>query len=570
MKQSNNIKNRDTTAAIYPRLSREDGPEGESNSISSQKKLLNKVAKEKGYTNILTFCDDGVTGVTMNLPGFNEMMEELKKGYIGAVFVKDLSRLGRNHLEVGRLTEEFFPDNDIRLIAVSDGYDSADGTDDLNPIRHLFNEWYSRDISKKQRIRYNVKGNSGEPLSIAPYGYMKNPENPKFWIIDPDAADIVRRIYEMTLNGMGTEQIASTLTKERVLTPVYYWQSKGVNRPFRPHNREPYQWHNATVTEILSKREYVGDVVNFKTTTKSYKNRKRILNTPDNMAIFEDVHEPIIDRDTFEQIQEKRGKTRKRKTKDGEKNMFSGLLVCADCGANLGYHFNQGNHDIKYFNCTGYNTRRGECTSTHYIRVDFLEQVLLWEIQRLTRFVCHYENEFAQVVMGYTQQHDITQRERKQKELSALLNRDNELDRLFSRMYEDNIAGKIDDDRFERMSAQYTAEQRELAEHIKSTSIMLDKQETKVFTTDSFIATVRKYTRAKKLNQRMLYELIERVEVHQSEKVDGVYVQKLTIHYRCIGDISFPDMLTLPEISVQTRRGVTVNYLPAQQIAFTV
>jgi len=310
----------------------------------------------------------------------------------------------------------------------------------------------------------------------------------------------------------------------------------------------------------------VGDVVNFKTYSKSYKNKKMMLNKPENMAIFTDVHEPIIERSTWERIQEKRGKTRKRKTKDGVKNMFSGLLVCADCNANLGYHFNQGNPNIKYFNCTGYNTRRGECPTTHYIRVDFLEQVLLQEINRLTHFAVQHEAEFAKLVMGHSQQADTVQRERKQKELYAMTARDRELDRLFSRIYEDNINGKIDDDRFGRLSSQYTAEQGELSENIKALSAELDKQTNKAMTTDMFISTVQKYTRPKELTERMLNELIERIEVHHIEKVDGVKTQRITIHYNCVGEIHMPDTFFLPKISMQTRRGVSVSYSPQQAV----
>ena len=559
-RQQENTNNRDTTAAIYPRLSRFVGGDGDSDSIETQRKLLTKAAKDKGYTKILEFVDDGVSGVTMNRPGFNDMMIEVEKGNVGAVIVKDFSRLGRNHLETGRLTEEYFPEKNVRLVSVSDGYDSAEGYDRLTPIRHLFNEWYSEDISIKQRIRYSVKGNSGEPLSIPPYGYMKNPDNPKFWKIDLEAAAIVRRIYDLFLSGYGTEQIAKTLTDERTLTPIYYWKSRGVKRPHRPHNREPHHWHAATITEILSKQEYVGDVINFKTYSNSFKDKKMRRNKPENIVIFKDVHDPIIDRATFEQIQEKRGKTRKRKTKDGEKNMFSGLLVCSDCGANLGYHFNQGNPDIKYFNCTGYNTRRGDCPTTHYIRVDFLEQVVLHEVRRLTRYASKHEHEFAKVVLGYSQQSDSEQRHRKQKELYALTARDRELDNLFNRMYEDNVCGKIDDERFSRMSKLYTAEQSEITEKVIKLTAELEKQEKKAMTADMFISTVRKYTKAKKLNERMLNELIERIEVHHAEKIDGKKQQKITIYYNCIGAIEFPDSLTLPDIALNTRKGVTVSY----------
>ena len=448
---------------------------------------------------------------------------------------------------------------------MSDGYDSAEGEDDLNPIRHLFNEWYARDISKKQRIRYKTKGNSGEPISLPPYGYMVNPDDTKFWVIDPEAADTVRRIFSMTLDGKGVEQIAEALTNDRILTPIYYWQSKGKKRGGVKTDREPYRWHAMTVTKILTKQEYCGDVVNFKTYSKSFKNKKRIENAPENMAVFKEVHEPIVDRATFERIQDKRGNTRKRKTSDGEKNMFSGLLVCADCGHNLWFHFNQGNHDIKYFNCSGYNSRRGDCPTTHYIRADFLYQVVLQEIRRLTKYASQYEDEFAEMMMGYSQQYDITQRERKQKELSAMHSRDRELDKLFNCMYEDNVNGKIDDARFARMSKQYTEEQKELATAIKAVSAELEKQESKAMTKDMFISTVRKYTRAKKLTERMLNELIERIEVHQSEKVDGVHVQKLTIHYNCVGAIDIPEVLAIPEITMQTRKGVMVSYVPMQQ-----
>ena len=452
MRQS--IKNRNTTAVLYVRLSRDDGMDAESNSIQSQKKLLTKVAKEKGYTNLITFSDDGISGVTMNRPGFVEMVGELEKGYISALFVKDLSRLGRNYIEVGKLTEDFLPENDIRLVAVSDGVDTDEGENDLNPIRNLFNEWYARDISKKRRISNKVKGNSGEPLSPPPFGYTRNPDNPKFWIIDPESAVIVRRIFDMTMGGKGVEQIATVFTEERILTPVHYWETKGVKRPNRSGDRDPYHWNSSTIVEILAKREYVGDVVNFKTYSKSYKNKKRIANDSENIAIFTDVHEAIIERAVWEQIQEKREKTRKRKTHDGEKNMFSGLLVCADCGHNLNYHFNQKNHAIKYFNCSN-NNNRGECPTTHYIRVDFLEQVIVQEIRRLTKFANRHEIEFAKAVMGHSQQASEAGRELQRKELATMQKRDRELDRLFNAMYEDNVAGKIDDTRFAKMAAQY-------------------------------------------------------------------------------------------------------------------
>ena len=565
MRQSNNRKSRDVTAFLYERLSRDDNLEGESYSIGNQKKLLTKVAKEKGYTNLVHFLDDGISGVTMDRPGFNDMMEQLAAGKAAAVFVKDLSRLGRNYIEVGRLTEEFFPEHDIRLVAVSDNIDTAEGENELAPIRNLFNEWYARDISKKRRISNKIKGNAGEPMGPPPYGYKKDPDDPKRWVVDEEAAQVVRRIFRMTVDGYGTEQIATILSEEKVLTPIAYWREKGVNRPGKSKLRGPYMWNSSTITHILSLQEYCGDILNFKTYSKSYKNKKRLANDRENWVIFQDVHEAIIERAVFEQVQQKRGKIRKRRTHEGERNMFSGLLVCADCGHNLHFHFNQGNPDIKYFNCSNYKGNRGSCTSTHYVRVDFLEQVVLGEIRRLTKFASQFEDEFVKAVIGHSQQAEATDRKLKEKELKALQARDEELDGLFERIYEDNVSGKLSDDRFARMSRRYEEEQKELAEKIKALRAEIDKQNSQSMTTDMFISLVRKYTRARKLTPRMLNELIEKIEVFNAEKVDGVWEQRLRIHYNCVGAIEIPDLIPLPapEVSVNTRKGVVVNYAPS-------
>ena len=566
MKQSNNKKSRDVTAFLYERLSRDDNLEGESYSIGNQKKLLAKVAKEKGYTNLVHFLDDGISGVTMDRPGFVEMIRQLEQGKAAAVFVKDLSRLGRNYIEVGRLTEEFFPDHDIRLVAVSDNIDTAEGENELAPIRNLFNEWYARDISKKRRISNKIKGNAGEPMGQPPYGYIKDPNDPKHWIVDDEAAQVVRRVYSMTLEGFGTEQIATQLEKDGVLTPRAYWLTKGIKRPGKGKQQPPTKWNSSTITKILSLQEYCGDILNFKTYSKSYKNKKRIDNDRENWVVFQDVHEAIIERAVYEQVQQKRGKIRKRRTNNGEHNMFSGLLVCADCGSNLHFHFNQGNPEIKYFNCSNYKGNRGTCTSTHYVRVDFLEEVVLGEIRRLTKFASLYEDEFVKAVIGHSQQAEQTDRKLKEKELQTLLARDEELDGLFERIYEDNVSGKLSDDRFAKMSRRYEDEQKELSEKIKKLRSEIEKQSSRSMTTDMFIGLVRKYTRARKLTPRMLNELIEKIEVFNAEKIDGVWEQRLRIHYNCVGTIEIPTVLPLPipEVSVNTRKGVVVNYAPCE------
>ena len=563
MKQSNNNKkSRDVTAFLYERLSRDDNMDGESYSIGNQKKLLIKVAKEKGYTNLVHFFDDGISGVTMDRPGFADMIQQLEQGKAAAVFVKDLSRLGRNYIEVGRLTEEFFPNHDIRLVAVSDNIDTDEGENKLAPIRNLFNEWYARDISKKRRISNKIKGNAGEPMGQPPYGYIKDPENPKRWIVDEEAAQVVRRIYRMTLEGVGTEQIAAKLEEDGILTPRAYWHSKGINRPGKVKDLPPTHWNSSSVIKMLSVQEYCGDILNFKTYSKSYKNKKRLENDRENWAIFKDVHEPIIERAVFEQVQQKRGKMRKRQAKDGERSMFSGLLVCADCGSNLHFHFNQGNPEIKYFNCSNYKGNRGTCGSTHYVRVDFLEQVVLGEIRRLTKYAGLYEDDFLKEVIGHSRQAEETERRLKEKELKSLLVRDDELDGLFERIYEDNVSGKLSDDRFAKMSRRYEEEQKELSEKIKKLRSEIEKQSSRATSTDMFVSIVRKYTRARKLTPRMLNELVEKIEVYNAEKIDGEWVQRLRIHYNCVGEMNIPNepALPIPAVTVNTRKGVFVSY----------
>ncbi|MCL1798350.1 MAG: recombinase family protein [Eggerthellaceae bacterium] len=559
-------KGRDNTAHLYLRLSRDDNLDGESYSISNQKQLLTKVAKEAGYTNLICHVDDGISGVTMERPGFIEMIGQIEDGIGSAVFVKDMSRLGRNYLKVGYYTEEFFPEYDIRFVAVSDAIDSADGENEIAPIKNLFNEWYSRDISKKKRLSNRVRGSTGIPMGRPPYGYILDPDDPHHWVIEPEAAEVVRRIYRMTTGGFGTEQIAKALEDDGILTPYFYWKAQGINRPGSGgkalQERPPCKWNSSTIVKILQTQEYCGDVINFKTYSKSYKNKTRLENDPENWAVFEGVHEPIIERAVWQQIQEKRGTRRKRKKKDGETNMFCGLLVCADCGHNLWYHFNQGNPEITYFNCSNYKGNRGDCKSTHYIRVDFLEQVVMLELRRLMRFAVHYEDEFAALVMGHSKNVVEFDRQYKQKEMAGAISRYDEIDRLFERMYEDNASSKISDERFYTMSKRYESEQVELSDKIKALKSEIDKKDDRAMTASMFLRIVRKYTRVKKLTQPMLNELIGHIEVHQAEKIDGEHHQKLVIHYNCVGNIEIPKILKLPDadVRIQTRQGVAVRY----------
>jgi len=566
MKQSSK-KHELGTAALYCRLSRDDNMDSESNSIQNQRKILQKAAKDKGYTDTIFFVDDGITGTTMKRPGFQKMLTAIEAGYISAVFVKDLSRLGRNYIEVGKLTEEFFPLHDIRLVAVSDGVDSDEGEDDFTPFKNIMNEYYAKDISKKRRIVNKMKGNAGVPLSPPPYGYIKNPDDPRFWIVEPEAAEVVRRIYRMALEGYGLAETATRLAADGVVNPTYYWRNRGTSRGGSKSTVEPTKWGHTTVKKILTLQEYCGDVINFKSYSKSYKMKKRVENPEENRAIFLNVHEAIIDRQTWEKVQAlQKGTRRKKPTVTQEPSVFSGLLKCPECGGNLNFHFNQNNHDIKFFSCQNHNSGYRKCSKTHYIRLDFLEQVVLYEVKRLACFASEYENDFIKVMIGHSAKVAENTALRKQRELDALTARDRELDMLFERLYEDNVSGKIDDARFAKMSKRYEQEQGENAKKIKALRLELKKDESKRMDIDDFLETVRRYTDATTITKRMVAELIDHIEVYHAEKQDGVTNQRVVIHYNCIGAFDVPDRRKIPEadIIMETRKGVALSYAPEQ------
>ena len=566
MKQSSK-KHELGTAALYCRLSRDDNMDSESNSIQNQRKILQKAAKDKGYTDTVFFVDDGITGTTMKRPGFQKMLTAIEAGYISAVFVKDLSRLGRNYIEVGKLTEEFFPLHDIRLVAVSDGVDSDEGEDDFTPFKNIMNEYYAKDISKKRRIVNKMKGNAGVPLSPPPYGYIKDPDDPRFWVVEPEAAEVVRRIYRMALEGYGLAETAAQLAADGVVNPTYYWRSRGTSRGGSKSTVEPTKWGHTTVKKILTLQEYCGDVINFKSYSKSYKMKKRIENPEENRAIFLNVHEAIIDRQTWEKVQAlQKGTRRKKPTVTQEPSVFSGLLKCPECGGNLNFHFNQNNHDIKFFSCQNHNSGYRKCSKTHYIRLDFLEQVVLYEVKRLACFASEYENDFIKAMIGRSAKVAENTALRKQRELDALTARDRELDMLFERLYEDNVAGKIDDARFAKMSKRYEQEQGENAKKIKALRLELKKDESKRMDIDDFLETVRRYTDATTITKRMVAELIDHIEVYHAEKQDGVTNQRVVIYYNCIGAFDVPDRRKIPEadIIMETRKGVALSYAPEQ------
>ena len=435
MKQSSK-KHELGTAALYCRLSRDDNMDSESNSIQNQRKILQKAAKDKGYTDTVFFVDDGITGTTMKRPGFQKMLTAIEAWYISAVFVKDLSRLGRNYIEVGKLTEEFFPLHDIRLVAVSDGVDSDEGEDDFTPFKNIMNEYYAKDISKKRRIVNKMKGNAGVPLSPPPYGYIKNPDDPRFWVVEPEAAEVVRRIYRMALEGYGLAETAAQLAADGVVNPTYYWRSRGTSRGGSKSTVEPTKWGHTTVKKILTLQEYCGDVINFKSYSKSHKLKKRIPTTKEQQAIFRNTHEAIVEEAVFERVQELRANKR-RPTKAERQGMFSGLVFCADCGSKL--HFAtcksfDGSQDN--YRCARYKSNTGDCTA-HFIREEVLRKIVLNRIFAVTAMF--YEDITAFMELIQKQRFDEAEKDmkRKQREVRQARKRIAELDRIFKRIYED-------------------------------------------------------------------------------------------------------------------------------------
>ncbi len=545
---SKNKNQLEKTAAIYCRLSRDDEFDGESNSISNQKRILLKATADYGYVQPKIYVDDGVSGGTFDRPGFLEMKQDILDGMIEAVFVKDMSRLGRDYLQCGYYTEHFFPDNDVRFIAVNDNVDSNQGENELTPIKNLFNEWFIRDTSRKIRASHRIRGNSGEPLSKPPYGYKKDPENSKRWVVDNEPAEIVRRIFRMYLEGNGTEQIAGMLQKGMILTPNAYAKENGYKVSGKL-SKDKYVWRSSTVSKILAQQEYCGDIINFKTYSRSYKNKKRFENDRENWVVFEDVNEPIIDRETFNRVQQRRGRIHNKKRKDSERNMFSGLLVCSDCGSNLHFHFNQGNRSIQYFNCSNNNSRNRTCPTTHYIRTDFLEQVVLKDINRLIAFTNQYKDEFVRILEENSGKEHQSQLKSIENEIEKLTKRNDEIDKLFSAIYEDKLKGMISEERFQKMSKAYEAEQTENKRKISELSEQVKSDAKQADTTKAFLEIVDKTTQLETLTADVVREFIEKIVVHHRRTEGEVTTQKIEIFYNVIGKFEIPPQYKMPSAS---------------------
>lgn len=519
--------------ALYCRLSRDDELQGDSNSIVNQKKILTKYCEENNLTNIKFYIDDGISGTTFIRPGFQEMISDIKNGLVSTVIIKDMSRLGRDYLKVGYYTEVMFAEYGIHFIAINDNVNSKLGDNDFTPFRNIMNEWYAKDTSKKIRSAFRAKGLSGEPISTnPPYGYKKS-NNTKGWVVDEEAAPVVKKIFRLCFNGFGPSLIARELKDDKILIPQAY-RMKKAGKSYPKENI--YNWTSTTISNILERKEYIGYVVNFKTYRKSYKDKRKYENSKENIVLFENSHEAIIDKPLWEAVQKLR-KNKRRLTKCGEKSLLSGLLFCSDCGQKL--YFARGNRSFKNqenFVCSSYKNQKG-CTS-HYIRNFVVEQLILESIQKITKFVYEFEEDFIKIVLDCSKK-EIERKTRKIKNtLIQAQNRHDELDVIFKRLYEDNISGKLTDERFTKLSLDYELEQEEL----KKTMINLQCEYYEVsldaLNTDKFIKIVRKYTKIIQLTPEILHEFIDKVIIHAPDKSSGERIQKVEIIYNCVGTIN--------------------------------
>lgn len=567
--QSNNKQKQLTgITALYCRLSRDDGGDNkESNSIANQKKMLSHYAKENHLSNIKVYQDDGFTGTNFHRPGFQQMLEDIKMGYISTVIVKDLSRLGREYLQVGYYTESYFPDHNVRFIAINDNVDCLDGAtdmDDFIPIKNIMNELYAKDISRKVRSAHNTRGRAGEPLCQPPYGYMKDPENSKHWIVDPDAAAVVKEVFKLYLDGNGEDTIARILQDEQHLNCTAYWASKGINRGGKKSQPNPYKWKSSTIDKILKRQEYCGDILNFKTRSKSFKNHRRIDNPKEDWMVFEDRHEVIIDRDTYNKVQKmlKTTKQRAPKEENGPKSIFCDLLRCADCGSKMWYHTNTQNKDIHYFSCSNYvKDYRGTCLTRHYIRADAVEAVVEMELRRLAEYLVADENRFAELLARKSNKQYESEKKAAASELRKSEMRIEMIPKLLKSLYEDKLSGKTTEENYSILSSEYADEREQLKKKILKLRKKMAEMGEKESERGEFIRAIRKFMEMRTLTRQVLNELIDHIDVYETQGTGKNKTQRLVIYYKFVGYLDIDPTQCHPNYTADIREGVAVEYV---------
>ena len=537
-----NINLEERVTALYMRLSRDDEQDGESNSISNQKALLTDYAMRNQFRNIKVFVDDGVSGVTFNRDGFRELLVLIESDQVATLIVKDMSRLGRNYLEVGRLTEIVSPMHNVRFIAVNDGVDSDKGEDDFTPFRNIMNEWYAKDMSRKMRSALKTKSKQGYAIGQPPLGYKYDTVDSKRWVIDPEGTEIVRYIYNMRLNGTSINDIARILKRKKVLIPSVYAQRKGFKNPKKRAVRGEYHWDTSMVRKLLTNQTYVGDVVNFRTYSKSYKLKERLDNPKQNWEIHKNVHEPIIERSVWEAVQKTFGDTKCRAPKYVEKNMFAGLLKCSDCGANLNYKYTHDNPDNHYFSCRNKRANNGLCSKTHHIRVDTITDVVTKNLTDIFQFATLFEDDFVKLVVDEHYKQIQLQQRRNQEALQTALAREKEVDVLYEKLFEERILSNLTEDRFKKLSYKYEDEQAELQQRIQHLKKMVKEEKWHEMNADGFLQLVRKHIDLQELTTEILHEFIDKIVVHHREQLFGETVQKVEIYYKMIGYMELPEM----------------------------
>ena len=541
-RQSQTAVKNDLTTALYCRLSRDDELQGDSNSIKNQKAILQKYAADNGFGNIQFFVDDGYSGTTFDRPDWQRLSGMIDEGQIGTLIVKDMSRLGRDYLQVGMLTEMVFPNNDVRFIAVNNGVDSVNGTEnDMTPFINLFNEFYAKDTSRKIRAVFKAKGNAGKPLCTnPPYGYIKDPEDKNHWIIDEEAAEVVREIFHLCVQGYGVSKIANIITAKHIMNPTAHAKALGIGVSDNRSTADDYKWGNSTISHMLTRQEYIGSTVNFKTYRKSYKQKKQLKNDPDNWQIFEGTHEAIIDSETFAIVQRLR-EGRRRVTPMGEMPILSGMLFCADCGAKLYQVRHRGwTHDKEHFVCATYRKVKGGCSS-HQIRNVVVEELLLDGIRNITAFARDHEDEFVQMVTNKTRAEVNRSLRDDKRELEQAQVRAGKLDDIIQRLYEDNLDGKISDERFAKMTTSYEDEQKMLESRIRELKAAIGTVTENTSNVDAFLKLVRKYTDIQELTAEIIREFVEKIYVYKVERIDGKRIQRIKIVWNCIGEFTPPD-----------------------------
>ena len=520
---------KDKITALYCRLSQDDMLQGESNSITNQKAILKKYADDNSFGNTVYYVDDGVSGTTFEREGFKAMMADVVAGNVGTVITKDLSRLGRDYLKTGEYIEIIFPDYDVRYIAINDGVDTLKSENELMAFKNIFNDWYARDTSKKIRAVFKAKGQSGKPLSVPIYGYKKSEADKNMWLVDDEAAEVVRRIFKLCIEGYGPAQIARVLTQEGIPTPTAYALSQGWDNGHK--NAKLHRWGSETIAHILEKAEYCGHTVNFRTHVKSYKNKKRVDNPKEDWLIFENTHEAIITQQEFDLVQELR-RHKHRPTKIEEVNPFSGVCFCADCGRKMYLcRAKSLTADQEHLKCGTYANDKDECTA-HFIRTIVLKEIVLGELNKMISFVKENEDEFVRSAMDNSVQNQSSELAKSKKKLKEVEKRIAELDRLFTRLYEDNVSGKISDARFAVMSAGYEDEQKKLRATVAELTAYIDTAEQKSADVTAFIRAVQKYEHITELTPEVMHELIEKIVIRAPDKSSGHRTQQIEIHYR--------------------------------------